>query len=322
VRRRGIGMVALVLGLSLGIGAMLVGLVALVDCSRRSVVVEAEARDAATPLDAGAEADAQDPGVDAAPGPVAPPGPMVLLKGGRFKMGSDWKGWGGSSRMVRLPRFRLDVTKVTVAQYRGCVRAGACSPPEGVAIWDPAGVPEVPISGVTWYQADAYCKWAGKELPTEEQWEFACAGAGGRDFPWGQGIPNHPWGAPDDLDERINRSCKTCAVGVHPKGATPDGIQDMMGLASEWTASIECPDPLPPGPFDAHRDPKTCTHIYRAIRGGDVGDEEEASHCVVGGRSSELPSYRAIDHVGSYPAPLGFRCAQRVEETKNPDEKR
>jgi formylglycine-generating enzyme len=313
VRRRGIGMVGLVLGLSLGIAAMLVGLI---DCSRRAVLVEAAAVDAATPLDAGAEAGAQDPGSEIAPGPVATPGPMVLLKGGRFKMGSDWKGLGIGSRMVTLPSFRFDVTKVTVAQYRGCVHAGACSPPEGVAIWDPAGVSNVPVSGVTWYQADAYCKWAGKELPTKEQWEYACAGAVGRDFPWGQGIPNHPWGAPDDLDERINRSCETCPVGVHPKGATPDGIQDMMGLASEWTASVACPDPPPAGPFDPFRKP-TCTQTYRAIRGGDAGDEERGSLCVVG-RGSE----RAIDHVGSYPAPLGFRCAQRVEETKNPEDKR
>src|SRR5262249_53664797 len=111
-----------------------------------------------------------------------------------------------------------------------------------------------------------------------------------------------------------NKSCKTCAVGEHPKGATPEGIQDMMGLAREWTASIACPDPPAPGAYDPSRQP-TCSHTYRAIRGGDAGDEAETSHCVVG-RGSELPSYRRTDAMTLPDEPLGFRCAQRVESSE------
>jgi formylglycine-generating enzyme required for sulfatase activity len=198
---------------------------------------------------------------------------------------------------------------VTVAEYRACVRAGACMPPRSRHvdhIWGPAGRPDVPIAGVTWKQAVDYCAWAGKELPTEEQWEYACRGSAGRDFPWGWKVPGKAYGLPDDIDERIHFLCETCPVGAQPKGATPEGIQDMQSLVGEWTGTIYCPDPVPPGPFDAHRDLKKCTQVGRAVRGGDTGGEGPNTPCYI--RSGRLP-----DDMGS---DVGFRCAQRVEEAK------
>jgi formylglycine-generating enzyme required for sulfatase activity len=247
---------------------------------------------------------------------------MVLLKGGTFKMGHDGVGYDravveGPSHMVKMPTFRVDVTEVTVAAYRACVQSGACSQP-GVfftsrgyrmgCVWDYPNVDDWPMSCVTWQEAVTYCTWAGKELPTEEMWEYAARGRVGRDFPWGWAIPGHSWGAPDDLDERIRGSCSqrindpvhrwnwTCAVGLAPKGATPEGIQDMAGNVREWTASTFC----------LYSEPN-CGSERRVVR-GSTGDDGMGNRGVW--RDSREPTERD-------PA-LGFRCAQRVAEDKAP----
>jgi eukaryotic-like serine/threonine-protein kinase len=278
-------------------------------CSRSRIVQP----DAALPeCEAGAPSAPASAGVDAAPGTVAPPGPMVLLKGGRFKMGDDFFAAASPAHFVTLPSFRLDVTEVTVAQYRGCVREGACSRPapqdvqKHASVWDAVDVDTHPIAGVTWDQARAFCGWAGKELPTEEQWEYACAGAVGRDFPWGWRVQGKDWGLPDDLDERLGQRCNlnsrkawtsTCPVGFAPRGATPEGIQDLAGNVREWTANVSCPYDKP-----------GCSATERAVRGGVSADSDFGpnNRCVA--RWDYAPS-----HVFWR---IGFRCAQRVEEAK------
>jgi formylglycine-generating enzyme required for sulfatase activity len=216
----------------------------------------------------------------------------------------------GPEHTVKLADFRLDVTEVTVAAYRGCVNAGSCTeagrkfngPYQQGCMWDDAGLGTNPINCVTWPQADAYCKWAGKELPTEEQWEYAARGKIGRDFPWGMAIRGHDdWGVPDDVRDYVI-GCDfgwrgACPVGSAPRGNTPEGVQDMAGNVREWTASVYCK-------YDNPR----CGGEERVFRGGDIHGS---------GRH-----FRGTFRVGTNPEmssdEIGFRCAQRVEEMKAP----
>ena len=178
---------------------------------------------------------------------TTPPGPMIVLKGGTFTMGSDYASDHPEeypAHRVTLPAFRIDVTPVTVAAYRACVNAGACKvPPKAKeSVWwvrDTGEVDHDPMTSVTWQEARDYCLWSGKDLPTEEQWEYACAGRTRRRYPWG---PNFDW-----LDEfsvinhcHQNRDADwslSCEVGINPQAATPEGVQDLRSETAEWTLS-------------------------------------------------------------------------------------
>lgn len=255
---------------------------------------------------------------------ASPPGPLVLLKGGKFKMGTDGVGPGTEdsqpARWVTLPSFRLDIGEVTVSAYQACVSAGACTEPQKPAnpgrercTWSFPELDELPINCVVWSQAEAYCKWAGKELPSEEMWEYAAAGQVGRDFPWGWGIPGRDWGEPPDFEQYVSRCLRErlcsrtlpggrveycsqlCPPGSAPKGNTPAGIQDMAGNVAEWTASFFCP----------HDKPK-CETKERTVRGGLTS----GGHGAWTRRRSGLEPNSTMEN-------LGFRCAQRVGENED-----
>jgi formylglycine-generating enzyme required for sulfatase activity len=237
---------------------------------------------------------------------MEPPGPMIVLKGGRFRMGSDYFNRPGErpAHFVTLPSFRLDATQVTVAAYRACVNARGCKPPvelKGLPnVWTAQDVDREPMTGVTWNDANDYCVWAGRELPTEEQWEYACTGAIGRTYPWGFDFPDFPDSAMDRVagnchNHRPHAWAESCPVGLNPRGATPEGIQDLQGKTAEWTASTFCP-----------YDRRDCTSSERADRGGSRGIQAEYTRCAE--RRGQVPTYRHYT--------LGFRCAQSADGLK------
>ena len=222
------------------------------------------------------------------PAPVASsscPAGMAWIEGGTFQMGSD----DGESdekpvHAVAVRGFCMDETEVTVEAYARCVSAGSCTKPNTGwnCNWDRSAKGKHPINCVNWHQAEAYCKWAGKRLPTEEEWEYAARGTDGRKYPWGNEEPRSQlcW----------RRFVGTCAVGSYASGDSPFGLHDMAGNVWEWTSS---------GYSEDHS--KSRADTYRVHRGGSwIIFGASAVRAANRGRSG--PTHRDSD--------FGFRCAR------------
>ena len=94
---------------------------------------------------------------------------MIYVSEGEFTMGNNNapEEWEKPEHTVYLDAFYIDKTEVTNAQYRQCVEAGSCWFPHNTEWYDNLNYANHPVVWVDWYQADAYCKWAGRRLPTE-----------------------------------------------------------------------------------------------------------------------------------------------------------
>lgn len=197
-------------------------------------------------------------------------GPLVAVPGGAFYFGCNRKADTeclGNERVVRTVQvsgFRIDRTEVTVEDYGSCVKAGACSAeglnsphvegkaqPDAVPYcnWGKEGRERHPINCVDWSQAQAYCAFVSKRLPTEVEWEKAARGTDGRKYAWGnegysvRALANI---ADETVKERFpawsvaagyeDGFAGTAPVGSFPAGESPYGALDMMGNVSEWTA--------------------------------------------------------------------------------------
>jgi formylglycine-generating enzyme required for sulfatase activity len=166
----------------------------------------------------------------------------IRIPGGTGKMGQDRKTKNPDIiapyplHDVTIKPFRMSQTEITVAQYRACVKAGKCTPPEekSKCNWAERGRARHPVNCVTWEQARAFCAWAKGRLPSEAEWEYAARG-GGREqvFPWG-----------DDGKNRCKRRAVMPGVGCMPRhtapvcskpaGNTRHGLCDMAGNVHEW----------------------------------------------------------------------------------------
>ena len=143
-------------------------------------------------------------------------------------------------RELRLDDFWIDRYPVTNADYKKFIDATDYKRPLGWKLNNlPQGDNDYPVTNVTWEDANAYAKWAGKRLPTEAEWEKAARGTDGRTYPWGD-----KW---DDSACLTNAGqfSKTYAcitvVGCFPRGASPYGVMDLAGNVAEWTATPTAP---------------------------------------------------------------------------------
>jgi serine/threonine-protein kinase len=170
---------------------------------------------------------------------VEAPAGMVYVLGGVLRVGrDDGEENEKPAHVVNVKPFFIDRTEVTNEQYQKFIdAAGYAPPPSWQGARFPDGVSLLPVTDVSWGDANAYAKWAGKRLPTEEEWEFAARGSDDRRiYPWGE-----EW-----IDDASNtksegaegrRGQGLTPVGQFQKGASPFGLLDMSGNAWEWTAS-------------------------------------------------------------------------------------
>jgi formylglycine-generating enzyme required for sulfatase activity/tRNA A-37 threonylcarbamoyl transferase component Bud32 len=153
---------------------------------------------------------------------------MVYLEGGSFLMGNDEVPDEAPEFEAFVEPFYMDAHPVTVGEYAAYLKATDAPEPK---FWR---VPELngqdqPVVGVSWNEACEYAAWAGKQLPTEAQWEFAARGRGNRRYPWGHLDPD---------STRCNFGDylgMPSIVSMHEGGMTPEGIQDLAGNVYEWT---------------------------------------------------------------------------------------
>jgi sulfatase modifying factor 1 len=189
-------------------------------------------------------------GVPPCPGVELTPG-MVLVNEGFFPMGCnpDVEHCVDDAdnvplHEVYLDEYEIDRLEVTVAEYRGCVEAGACGEPGTVdedesCNWGAERLDDHPVNCVSWYGAEAYCAWVGKRLCTEAEWERAGRGTDSRPYPWGDEYPTCQLAAigasgSSPVEECAQPLGGTWPVGSAPADCSPCGARDMLGNVSEW----------------------------------------------------------------------------------------
>ncbi|RPI01568.1 MAG: hypothetical protein EHM71_16275, partial [Zetaproteobacteria bacterium] len=139
----------------------------------------------------------------------------------------------GGRRQVSLEAFEIDQHEVSNAEYSRFVKATGRSPPSH---WlggsPPPGLADHPVVNVTREDAEAYARWAGKRLPTAEEWEKAARGVDARVYPWGNAF------RADYCNTAESNLGGTCAADAFAQDASPYGVIGMGGNVSEWTSSV------------------------------------------------------------------------------------
>jgi len=228
---------------------------------------------------------------------------LLYVPAGEFQMGDNN---GQPSEMpehtVYLDAYWIDQTDVTNAMFAQYVSSdGGNEPPSKnssitrKSYWHNSEYADYPVIYVSWDQADTYCKWAGRSLPTEAQWEKAARGTDGRTYPWGEGIDKTK--ANYLLRVADQGAADTTEVGSYPAGASPYGALDMAGNVWQWVADwydsgyyAGSPKQNPTGPDSG---------TTRVARGGSAGNQGGLIYSAL--RLEGDPAYQSFD--------TGFRCA-------------
>ena len=242
---------------------------------------------------------------------------MIRIPAGEFTMGND-RGQSNErpSRTVFVDPFEIDAHEVTVAAYAQCVDGGACSEPysdskayklefeSNYLTWGKTGRESYPVNATSWYQADQYCRWAGKRLPTEAEWEKAARGTDGRTYPWGEEEPSCDRIVMDDGGDGCGQETPW-SVGSKPSGKSPYGVADMAGNVWEWTNDWYSRTYYADGPS---RNPANLEpgDSLKVLRGGSLADQNPHIH-----RAANRLAY---DPAQRYDYTIGFRCARDMTD--------
>jgi iron(II)-dependent oxidoreductase len=221
------------------------------------------------------------------PGDVAVPGARLLLGATPAEpFVFDNEKW---AHPVEVASFRIARAPVTNQEYAGFVEDGGYRDPrlwseegwrwrEGVraerpVYWKEDGTqrryesigplaPNQPVIHVCWYEAEAFCNWAGRRLPTEAEWELAAGTQAKRRYPWGDSPPEDRLA---NLDSRVGEPVD---VAAHPEGDSPYGCRQMIGNVWEWTASAFAPYPgFAADPYKEYSQP-WFSSPHKVLRGG------------------------------------------------------
>lgn len=240
---------------------------------------------------------------------------MVLVEGELFVMGNDESPNEAPRRTVQLSPYYIDRYPVTNSAFRQFIESDGYKIRE---FWTDLGWQFIqdrkltcplywfdghwnsdnqPVTGVSWWEASAFSRYVGKELPTEAQWECAARGSDGRLYPWGgaEPTPEHALYAVDCDPAELRR--KSADVRAFPKGASPWGCMDMSGNLGEWC--------LDNASYDYAWDLTRFNPVHWF--------EEAADHVVRGGSGLHNEDYLRCSSRDYYPPTLrdnivGFRC--------------
>lgn len=186
--------------------------------------------------------------------------------------------------MKRLPPYYIDKYEVTNGQYqRFCKETG--HPQSKFATWQQFNGNRQPVVGVSWKDAEAYCKWAGKRLPSEEEWEKAARGTDGRIWPWGNKRDTSRFNG-----KTLGRYA-SAPVGSFPTGDSPYKVCDMAGNVWEMTT----------GPW-----PNKTNATKKTMRGGSFLNSLPEVRTTV--RWATASEERGAEY-------LGFRCVMDANKT-------
>lgn len=224
---------------------------------------------------------------------------QIYIPAGEFMMGTQETGFVGSHPLhkVYLDAFWIDRTAVSNAMYARCVAARGCrkyiySRPGYNTGYPNMFYRDYPVTYVSWQEAQAYCAWAGRRLPTEAEWEKAARGAELLLYPWGSTPPNLSL---LNFDDNIGG---TVAVDRYPRGASPYGVLQLEGNVREWMQDWFSENYYGVSPYGNPQGPafgKT-----KVLRGASYNDSERGALAFI--RFDHVPTSRGANR--------GFRCVE------------
>jgi len=225
---------------------------------------------------------------------------MVEIPAGEFAMGSDGVRALEDEHPVHrvwIDTFSIDLYEVATSQYAEFLAVTQRLPPWQ---WDKVDLSQLgdrPVIGVDWLDAVAYCRWKGKRLPTEAEWEKSARGTDGRFYPWGNQLPQEGL-ANFALGARFSYGQVLMPVQSYEQGKSPYGLYHMAGNVWEWVQDWYA------------------TNYYEiSLERNPQGPKEGQFKVLRGGSWSDLPKYLLTygrfklppDTRNSY---TGFRCAK------------
>jgi formylglycine-generating enzyme required for sulfatase activity len=224
-------------------------------------------------------------------------GEMALVPAGEFTMGSTTGDADEQpAHLVHVDAFLIDIYEVTVRRYAAFLKATEGNSPSDWKTVNQPAYQKRPVANVEWAEAAAFCKWAGKRLPTEAEWEKAARGTDGRLYPWGNDPPT-----PRHAHYRKTGSHNhgsLAPVGTLEVGKSPYGLYDMAGNVWEWVSDWYTDDYYKNSPLQNPTGPSSGES--KVLRGGSWDSSPQQLRSTL--RYFHRSAHRHKDY--------GFRCAK------------